>query len=556
MATPKSLKETLDRALARAIISGNQPFNLFTQPVMRELLHLLRPNYVPPDRHTIADKILPQLYTECRAKGISELRRIQYLNITVDETLNINLERVIVMTITTSQRSWFYTLKNMEDQELNAPMIADWIFQQLQAFLTELFGERIDWKVINSLSTDTCPLMRAVSKLLLQKPQLKHTFMIPCDSHGLQLIFKDLLDMKASKTVTVKQIFKEASEIVSFFHNSPLQYARLQKIHIKHKNRRQVLIASVITRWGSQYNLLSSVFEMKQSLLEWAWIMGNHDTKQLVEVIGTIQSSDFWLLLESLCAILKPLHIAQKESESSNANVMEVIVRWLKLQNDMTTTASYMPLDPDIKSYFTEGGFEKRAKLQLLPVYWLGYWLDPSRILQPLDAPTEEDIRLLLEPQNAWVDFLHFRQQGGPFYNATCWQAKDISIFWLEATDLAPNLASIAKRLINTIASSAAAERAFSLMNLQHTKIRNRLTVEQAEKLLFIQINEFRIWEKSTWSQSQEGIQKELLEDDEEEMARIYTQQNHELTTILNSLNSMDSLPSETGQQITPYNDL
>lgn len=105
---------------------------------------------------------MTELYTASYTRVIHELRRIKYLNITVDETSNINYLRFIVVTITTREKYWFYVLKNLRDQSLTAKDISNWIFKQLEAFLSAVSDQELNWKSINSLSTDTCSVMRLV----------------------------------------------------------------------------------------------------------------------------------------------------------------------------------------------------------------------------------------------------------------------------------------------------------------------------------------------------------------------------------------------------------
>jgi hypothetical protein len=50
-------------------------------------------------------------------------------------------------------------------------------------------------------------------------------------------------------------------------------------------------------------------------------------------------------------------------------------------------------------------------------------------------------------------------------------------------------LAQLAVRIFEAIANSVASERAFSAMNLIHTKLRNRLGAEKANKLIYIYMN-------------------------------------------------------------------
>lgn len=51
------------------------------------------------------------------------------------------------------------------------------------------------WR-INSLTTDTCNLILALWKFLKKDPRLEHIFCAQCDSHGIQLLIKDILSIK------------------------------------------------------------------------------------------------------------------------------------------------------------------------------------------------------------------------------------------------------------------------------------------------------------------------------------------------------------------------
>jgi hypothetical protein len=90
--------------------------------------------------------------------------------------------------------------------------------------------------------------MKSVWEKLEDTPELRHCFMIPCDSHRLQLIMKDVVDSKGSKVPRAGEVFKSALELVVFFHHSPLEYARMQAKQIEKWGYRKALIASVITR--------------------------------------------------------------------------------------------------------------------------------------------------------------------------------------------------------------------------------------------------------------------------------------------------------------------
>ena len=87
--------------------------------------------------------------------------------------------------------------------------IADWI----EYSLMKLCNGRFDR--INSIATDTCSTMLKVWEILEQFDEFKHCLFIPCDSHGLQLLIKDLLDLSVfeelhDKIQTIAKAFKNS----------------------------------------------------------------------------------------------------------------------------------------------------------------------------------------------------------------------------------------------------------------------------------------------------------------------------------------------------------
>jgi hypothetical protein len=78
------------------------------------------------------------------------------------------------------------------------------------------------------------------------------------------------------------------------------------------------------------------------------------------------------------------------------------------------------------------------------------------------------------------------------FESNELWEQEVVSdpyTFWQFASEYSPGLAELAMRLFETPANSVPSERAFSTMNLTHTRYRNRLTVEKVDKICYIHIN-------------------------------------------------------------------
>src|SRR5579859_7209587 len=163
-----------------------------------------------------------------------------------------------------------------------------------------------DLSRINSLTTDTCTLMFAMWLELQRFPDLKYCLFIPCDSHGIQLLIKDLLLLPA-----FKDILKKAQIIVTAFRHSLLQYARLREYQRYYNKQPQSLILSIITRWGTQFRLVQSVINNKDALKRYAHEYEKLPPKKRIkqEVIYIIKDQDnmFWFALESMRELLQPL---------------------------------------------------------------------------------------------------------------------------------------------------------------------------------------------------------------------------------------------------------
>jgi hypothetical protein len=129
--------------------------------------------------------------------------------------------------------------------------------------------------------------MLKVWQILQQFDEFKHCLFIPCDSHGLQLLIKDLLDLPV-----FKKLHDKIQNIVNDFKNSPLQYARLQECQRQKYGRKRAICISVITRWGTQFRLVNSIHRSKEALRMYAY--EHVDRKDMnKDVIDDLLSSSF-----------------------------------------------------------------------------------------------------------------------------------------------------------------------------------------------------------------------------------------------------------------------
>jgi hypothetical protein len=128
--------------------------------------------------------------------GVEErLASFHHFNVVTDESTNINGSRIMNLSIHIGAGSFHWISEDVGATQLNVDEIARWVKSQLQ-IITKNNLQRV-----NSIATDTCQIMQKMWKELSSCPELQHCFTIPCDSHGLQLLVKDLLDLEPFKSI-------------------------------------------------------------------------------------------------------------------------------------------------------------------------------------------------------------------------------------------------------------------------------------------------------------------------------------------------------------------
>lgn len=102
------------------------------------------------------------------------------------------------MCIVTHMGAFYYETEDCGSTPQNAEALSAWVFKRLEV----LVGD--NWQRVNSIITDTCATMRVVRKIFQCDPRTKHVFCVPCDSHGLQLLIKDLLNTDPYRTILAR----------------------------------------------------------------------------------------------------------------------------------------------------------------------------------------------------------------------------------------------------------------------------------------------------------------------------------------------------------------
>ena len=153
---------------------------------------------------------------------------------------------------------------------------------------------------------------------------LSHTLFIPCDSHGLQLLIKDLLDQPR-----IAEVMKKAHLIVTGFHYAKKQYSILRS----KQGQPCAFLLAILTRWGTQYSMVKSLLQNKSALYLWVADLKAQMGKKKGEntIAADITNPGFWNTLLSIEQIIQPIHEAQKESKCDRSTLAKVVPRWISL---------------------------------------------------------------------------------------------------------------------------------------------------------------------------------------------------------------------------------
>jgi len=334
--------------------------------------------------------------------------------------------------------------------------------------------------------------MRSTWTGLENTDQLSHALFVPCDSHGLQLLIKDLLEQPR-----IAEVVDMAQTIVRAFHKAKKQYAILRS----KQEKPQALILSVITRWGTQFLLIVSVLRCRNALFAWLGDpraqIGKKGENRLN---GIITNQSFWSDLAAIEQIIRPIHEAQKMSESNSSTLSKVVPRWQKLGAELGRLSSiYSSL---VGGFLDIGGpFFARLGKQTTDLHFAAFLLDPISLLKPTNnVEVDRALTFLLKrckedhKKELHRSFLEFRTRGSVFSSThpSAMHYDNPIAYWKSYIFDEDHivLAKLAVRIFEASANSVASERAFSAMNLIHSKLRNRIGAEKANKLIYIYMNQ------------------------------------------------------------------
>ena len=470
----------LNKAAGYAVYCAALPFGVFEGHYLGRFHKKLNPVYTGPSRKVLSTTILNECYQETRNDVFGIVKRSNIINLITDESSTSARDRVINLCIHTTRGPFHIKHALVPLGTSSAERQAAWICTVLDEIEAEI-GQPLPG--INSTATDTCGTMRKLWRALRGDRRFKHALFVPCDSHGIQLLIKDIVMLPEFQNV-----MRSTNDVVSHFRTSHKQLALLRSYQSELYGKTYAFVLAAETRWGTQFYSLKSLVRSKDALKAFARDV-NNECKNMT-VLNSVFDILFWAKVDELLDILRPLSKLQVASESSKGHLGHVEARWRQMRLELSKHPQYPQLVQVL---------DNRSRIQLSDIHLTAFHMDPRNLRVPYNSGDQEKIIGFLElhvPAEKFKDvrgsYLDFKCLFNNFLNAELWTEtamNDPMEYWRLASAYAPDLATFALRIFNTPPNSVPSERAFSTMKLNSGKFRATMALERLDKLCFIHIN-------------------------------------------------------------------
>ena len=167
---------------------------------------------------------------------------------------------------------------------------------------------------INSITTNTCATQKKAARILASRQEFQKVFFVPCDSHGLQLLIKNIVELP-----WFNAILKKAQSIVTAFTSALKQLGLLRNCMRDTLGKVVSFALSVITRWGTQVAMFKSLQCAAPALQKFYTNLPSNCGDSIKELQSVVWDRQFWVDVDFTISLLTPIDELIKMSESDHS---------------------------------------------------------------------------------------------------------------------------------------------------------------------------------------------------------------------------------------------
>lgn len=453
--TNKERKDQLDEEMAKFFYACNIPFAVAEHPQFVNMIEKLRPGYTPPNRKAIGGYLLDQVHDQQQQQMKREISG-KDATLIQDGWSTVHNEPVIASCLLVEGNEYYLDSHDTGTMTKSADNCKNLVLES-KALAKNMYNCNV-----SKLVTDNAKNMEKMREDL--KEQDPDLIAYGCGSHVANLLGQD---------ITPPNIMKHVVEVQKYFRNHHLPAAWLKETPGAHKPQ-----LPGETRWNSQFDCLTNYVQNRphyQQIIE----EQEHEYNWDKNIIKKVNDYAIYKNTKDLIEQLQPVAIALDTLQSNTTNIADSCDIWLKLLNNPV-------LEPHKQAV------SKRVKMALSTEHLVAYKLHHKYRGENLSPEQEEKVsNYLIQKDASFMETLiAYQAKAAPFpasyftdhaHNSspvTWWKA-------IQAHNINSEFANLACKLLSAPASSASIERVFSNYSYIFNKIRNRLTIDKASKLVF-----------------------------------------------------------------------
>ncbi len=315
----------------------------------------------------------------------------------------------------------------------------------------------------------------------------------PCASHCIDLMLEDMGQLD-----WMKEIMKEASSIVSFFTGKHKVLSMFREYSPKELKK------PAATRFAYTWLLLERLYDvrspLRQTVVSTMWNewdeAGSIEAKEMQR---KCLSEEFWNRVKAVVIALTPYYRVLRMTDMEGAT-LGLLIHFMREAKEELLSCTLLSKS---EHYDLLKIVDSRYKWMRRPIHGLAALLHPAYKSPALATDREllanRDtylVKVLDENQRGAFlkELINYNNQRGgvAFTSPHTWRREYLvkPLFWWESFGYDhPHLQQIALRLLAQDCSSGACERNWSSFSLIHTKIRNKLSSRQLERLVYCRSN-------------------------------------------------------------------
>ena len=325
---PDSKQEQISVALAKLIAENTLPISIVDCDSLRQLFHLLEPQYKVPCRQTMTSR-LDAMKVKMSSDLTERLQNVPHIAVTTDIWTSVANEAYLSFTACYIESDW--TMKTpvlatvpMEERHTQA-VIAD----HLSAVAKE-------WKIDNKVVACVHDGAANVKDVGARNKWLD----VNCAAHKLQLCINSAMGTDKVSNHPIAKCVGAASRLVGHFSHSPMAVGELikrQASMFPDKQPRK-LTQYCKTRWNSVCDMFARLVDLRWPVCA---VLSDRNVVKPSDAKTLELKDDQWQLMTDLLPVLHPLQVATSvmSTESSPSSAMLYPMLWGLINNHLQANA-------------------------------------------------------------------------------------------------------------------------------------------------------------------------------------------------------------------------